>query len=69
VLQCDANVGSGTLAQILEKWEDTISWGGQMTDKNMSRTEPLLPVELGPGKIKFAQGMKAGRWVCHTRNG
>ena len=25
--------------------------------------EPLLPVELGPGKIKFAQGMKAGRWV------
>ena len=25
--------------------------------------EPLLPVELGLGKIKFAQGMKAGRWV------
>jgi enamine deaminase RidA (YjgF/YER057c/UK114 family) len=25
--------------------------------------EPLLPVELGPGKIRFAQGMKAGRWV------
>jgi enamine deaminase RidA (YjgF/YER057c/UK114 family) len=25
--------------------------------------EPLLPVELGAGKIKFAQGMKAGRWV------
>ena len=25
--------------------------------------EPLLPVELGSGKIKFAQGMKAGRWV------
>lgn len=25
--------------------------------------EPLLPVELGPGKVKFAQGMKAGRWV------
>jgi enamine deaminase RidA (YjgF/YER057c/UK114 family) len=25
--------------------------------------EPLLPVELGPGKIKFAQGMKAGSWV------
>jgi enamine deaminase RidA (YjgF/YER057c/UK114 family) len=25
--------------------------------------EPLLPVELGAGKIRFAQGMKAGRWV------
>ncbi|MEW6454562.1 MAG: Rid family hydrolase [Pseudomonadota bacterium] len=25
--------------------------------------EPLLPVELGPGKVKFAQGVKAGRWV------
>src|SRR5215207_3346186 len=28
-----------------------------------SAAEPLLPVELGLGKIKFAQGMKAGRWV------
>ena len=34
-----------------------------MTDKN---AEPLLPVELGPAKIKFAQGMKAGRWVFAT---
>ena len=25
--------------------------------------EPLLPVELGGGRVKFAQGMKAGRWV------
>ena len=25
--------------------------------------EPLLAVELGAGKIKFARGMKAGRWV------
>src|SRR5579864_93790 len=25
--------------------------------------EPLLPVELGAAKIKFAQGIKAGRWV------
>ena len=25
--------------------------------------EALLPVELGSGKIKFAQGIKAGRWV------
>jgi enamine deaminase RidA (YjgF/YER057c/UK114 family) len=31
-----------------------------MTGKN---TEPLLPVELGPGKVRFAQGMKAGSWV------
>jgi len=28
--------------------------------------EPLLPVELGSGKVKFAQGMKAGRWVFAT---
>jgi len=28
--------------------------------------EPLLPVELGTGKIKFAQGIKAGRWVFAT---
>src|SRR6185295_18625145 len=37
--------------------------GCRMTDKN---AEPLLPVELGSGKIKFAQGMKAGRWVFAT---
>jgi enamine deaminase RidA (YjgF/YER057c/UK114 family) len=30
------------------------------------RVEPLLPVELGAGKVKFAQGMKAGRWVFAT---
>ena len=34
-----------------------------MADKN---AEALLPVELGPGKVKFAQGMKAGRWVFAT---
>ena len=34
-----------------------------MADKN---AEPLLPVELGPGKIKFAQGIKAGAWVFAT---
>src|SRR6476619_439348 len=34
-----------------------------MADRN---AEPLLPVELGPGKVKFAQGMKAGRWVFAT---
>src|SRR5579862_3380514 len=28
--------------------------------------EPLLPVELGAGKVKFAQGIKAGRWVFAT---
>src|ERR1044072_3766680 len=38
-----------------------------MTDKNAAAAvEPLLPVELGPGKIKFAQGIKAGRWVFAT---
>lgn len=34
-----------------------------MADKN---AEPLLPVELGPGKVKFAQGIKAGSWVFAT---
>jgi len=28
--------------------------------------EPILPVELGLGKVKFAQGAKAGRWVFAT---
>jgi enamine deaminase RidA (YjgF/YER057c/UK114 family) len=28
--------------------------------------EPLLPVALGAGKVKFAQGVKAGRWVFAT---
>jgi enamine deaminase RidA (YjgF/YER057c/UK114 family) len=38
-----------------------------MPAKSASRTaEPLLPVELGAGKIKFAQGVKAGRWVFAT---
>src|SRR5271165_6152240 len=38
-----------------------------MTAKSTLRTaEPLLPVELGAGKVKFAQGMKAGRWVFAT---
>ncbi len=34
-----------------------------MTRPATGRTEPLLPVELGAAKIKFAQGIKAGRWV------
>jgi hypothetical protein len=35
--------------------------------KNVScAVEPLLPVELGQGKIKFAQGVKADRWVFAT---
>ena len=37
-----------------------------MSNKKASAVEPLLPVELGAGKIKFAQGMKAGRWVSAT---
>ncbi len=35
-----------------------------MTGKGASSAvEALLPVELGSGKVKFAQGIKAGRWV------
>ena len=36
-----------------------------MADKKAA-VEPLLPVELGSGRIKFAQGIKAGRWVFAT---
>src|SRR4029077_4003105 len=36
------------------------------TDPMTKSVEPLLPVELGAGQIKFAQGMKAGRWVFAT---
>jgi enamine deaminase RidA (YjgF/YER057c/UK114 family) len=38
-----------------------------MSEKSVTTSvEPLLPVELGAGKVKFAQGMKAGRWVFAT---
>jgi enamine deaminase RidA (YjgF/YER057c/UK114 family) len=33
-----------------------------MVEKSAS-FQPLLPVELGAGKVRFAQGIKAGRWV------
>ena len=37
-----------------------------MTNKDV---EPLLPVELGAGKVKLAQGIKAGRWDFDGRHG
>ncbi len=37
-----------------------------MTKAVTDTAEPLLPVELGSGKVKFAQGVKAGRWVFAT---
>src|SRR5262245_65655076 len=38
-----------------------------MTDKSASSAvEALLPAELGPGRSRFAQGVKAGRWVFAT---
>src|SRR5580698_4794039 len=37
-----------------------------MTKSATCAVESLLPVELGAGKIKFAQGIKAGRWVFAT---
>jgi len=39
--------------------------GGGVMPKNTT-VEPLLPVELGRGKVRFAQGVKAGRWVFAT---
>jgi enamine deaminase RidA (YjgF/YER057c/UK114 family) len=37
-----------------------------MTKSANCSVAPLLPVELGSGRIKFAQGVKAGRWVFAT---
>ena len=34
--------------------------------QSAASAEALLPVELGAGKVKFAQGVKAGRWVFAT---
>jgi enamine deaminase RidA (YjgF/YER057c/UK114 family) len=34
-----------------------------MAEKN---AQPLLPIELGAGKVRFARGMKAGSWVFAT---
>jgi len=31
-----------------------------------AKVEPLLPVELGPAKIRYAQGMRAGPWIFAT---
>src|ERR1700733_5327016 len=39
---------------------------GRESDQMSKSAEPLLPVELGAGKVKFAQGIKAGRWVFAT---
>ena len=30
------------------------------------QVEPLLPVELGPARVRYAQGVKAGDWVFAT---
>lgn len=30
------------------------------------KVEPLLPVELGPARVRYAQGVKAGNWVFAT---
>src|SRR4051794_25357956 len=46
---------------------DDATKGGPMTNKSAPpEAEPLLTVDLGLGKVKFAQGMKAGRWVFAT---
>ncbi len=29
-------------------------------------TRPIGPVELGPGRVRYAAGMRAGRWVFAT---
>jgi enamine deaminase RidA (YjgF/YER057c/UK114 family) len=53
------------------RWFTNVDVGRQrrscMTDRNPSSgVQALLPVELGAGKVKFAQGIKAGGWVFAT---
>jgi enamine deaminase RidA (YjgF/YER057c/UK114 family) len=38
---------------------------GDMDDER-DTVELLLPVELGPGRVRYAQGVKAGNWVFAT---
>jgi len=37
-----------------------------MTDTPPAATQAIFPVELGPGRVRFAQGIRAGRWVFVT---
>ena len=46
------------------KWKDRKD--GMNPKTKTLAVEPILPVELGLGKVKFAQGAKAGRWVFAT---
>ena len=37
-----------------------------MSNRPDSAVEPILPVTLGKGGVRYAQGMRAGRWVFAT---
>ena len=37
-----------------------------MSNESSSAVEPILPVTLGKGGVRYAQGMRAGRWVFAT---
>ncbi len=37
-----------------------------MSNRPESAVEPILPVTLGKGGVRYAQGMRAGRWVFAT---
>jgi len=37
-----------------------------MTDPATSATQAILPVELGAGRVRYAQGVRAGQWVFAT---
>ena len=37
-----------------------------MADAKAAVVSPILPVDLGTGRVRFAQGMKAGPWVFAT---
>ena len=37
-----------------------------MTDAVTGATQSMFPVELGRGKVRYAQAVKAGRWVFVT---
>ena len=37
-----------------------------MTGGKSAATEAICPVELGPGRVRYAQGVRAGRWAFVT---
>src|ERR1700761_9171654 len=61
--RCNAKVASSPSHQNPCHHNKSEAMTKSATSTAACAVEPLLPVELGAGRIKFAQGIKAGRWV------